>query len=64
MAGIRDSGGIFAKCPESYELRCDINGQQVPHLVAFDKWKERMKPDDADLPRNTRGVYLYKNMRF
>ncbi|RMX58230.1 hypothetical protein pdam_00000211, partial [Pocillopora damicornis] len=54
MAGIRDSGGIFAKCPESYELRCDINGQQVPHLVAFDKWKERMKPDDADLPRNTK----------
>ena len=64
MAGIRDSGGIFAKCPESYELRFDINGQQVPHLVAFDKWKVRMKPDDADLPRNTRGVYLYKNMRF
>ena len=64
MAGIRDSGGIFAKCPESYELRCDENGQQVPHPIAFGKWKEGMKPDSADLTGNTRGVYLYKDMRF
>ena len=64
MAGFRDSGGIFGKCPESYELRCDENGQQVPHPVAFDKWKERMKPDDTDLTGNTRGVYLYEDMRF
>ena len=64
MAGFRNSGGIFGKCPESYELRCDENGQQVPHPVAFDKWKERMKPDDTDLTGNTRGVYLYKDMRF
>lgn len=64
MAGFRDSGGIFGKCPESYELRYDENGQQVPHPVAFVKWKERMKPDDTDLTGNTRGVYLYKDMGF
>lgn len=64
MAGFRDSGGIFGKCPESYELQCDGNGQQVPHPVAFDEWKERMKPGDADLTGNTRGVYLYEDRRF
>ena len=57
MAGLRGSGGVFGKCPESYELRCDQNGQHVPRLVAFKEWKKRMISGDADLTQNTRGVY-------
>lgn len=56
MAGMRDAGGIFGKCPESYELQCDEDGQQVPHQLDFDKWKGRIKSDDAHLTGNTRGM--------
>ncbi|PFX30928.1 Schlafen family member 5 [Stylophora pistillata] len=56
MAGMRDAGGIFGKCPESYILQCDEDGQQVPHQLDFDKWKGRMKSDDAHLTGNTRGM--------
>lgn len=57
MAGLQGSGGVFGKCPESYELRCDQNGQQVPRLVAFKEWKKRMISGNEDLTLNTRGVY-------
>lgn len=56
MAGMRDAGGIFRKCPESYELQCNEVGQQVPRQLDFDKWKGRMKSDEAHLTGNTRGM--------
>ena len=60
MAGIQNSGGVFGKCPESYELRCNEEGQQVIHSLEFEEWKMRMKSNDVDLQGNSKGVYLYK----
>ncbi|PFX30936.1 schlafen family member 13-like isoform X1 [Stylophora pistillata] len=54
MAGIQYSGGVFAKSPESYELRRDEAGKQVPRLLEFHEWKKRV--DGARLPENSKGM--------
>lgn len=40
VAGLK--GGVFTKCPESYELRLGEDRQERICKVEFDKWKEHM----------------------
>ena len=60
MAGIEDSGGIFGKCPESYELGRDENGRQVARLLEFHEWKKRTESDRARWQGSSKGVCLYQ----
>lgn len=60
MAGIKDSGGIFGKCPESYELGRDENGRQVARLLEFHEWKKRTESDRARWQGSSKGVCLYQ----
>ena len=55
MAGIQNSGGVFAKCPESYEIRRNEDGQKAIHRLNFEEWEMRMM-SDLELQGNSKGV--------
>lgn len=38
VAGMK--GGVFTTTPKSYELRCGEDGEETPHLLTFDEWKQ------------------------
>ena len=40
IAGMK--GGVFTKCPKSYELRPGKDGEQTISLLTFDEWKQRV----------------------
>lgn len=44
IAGMRNLGGIFAKCPESFELRnpSGSDGEERIEQLKFHEWKQRM----------------------
>ena len=60
MAGIQDSGGIFGKCPESYEIGRDEDGRQVARLLEYHEWKKRMESDRARWQESSKGICLYQ----
>jgi len=41
VVGMKSFGGVFAKCPRSFELRGGLDSQEVVQLV-FEEWKKRM----------------------
>ena len=64
MAGIQGSGGIFGKCPESYELGSDKDGRYVARLLEFPEWKKRMESDLAWWQHNSKGVCFHQYIFF
>ena len=39
VAGMEGAGGVFTKCPKSFELQ---EGKTEPERIHFDQWKQRM----------------------
>lgn len=60
MAGIKDSGGIFGKCPESYELGRDKDGRHVARCLKFPEWKKRMDSDGPWWQDNSKNVCFHQ----
>lgn len=48
-------GGVFAKCPKSYELRRDQNGNSIVHELQFNEWKKRILSRE-DLRTENKGL--------
>ena len=58
VAGMQSSGGVFAKCPVSFELRPSEDGSevQVHRRLDFDEWKQRMV-GGTDVQTDSKGLY-------
>ncbi|KAJ7339528.1 platelet maturation [Desmophyllum pertusum] len=60
VAGMQTSGGVFAKCPVSVELRPSEDGSEGQvHLLDFDEWKQRMvgRTDVQTVQTDSKGLY-------
>ena len=55
VAGIGSSGGVFVKCPKSFELRSGDDGRKVPCLLNFEEWKKGML-SGLELRSNSKGL--------
>ena len=53
VAGMEGAGGVFAKCPKSFELQ---EGKTEPRRIEFDQWKKRML-SGVDVQTNSKGLY-------
>lgn len=52
------SGGVFAKCPESFEFRpCEESSEGQIHRLSFDEWQHRMF-GGSDFHPESKGLYL------
>ena len=58
VAGIKNSGGVFTKCPKSFELQQGTDGQQRIHCLEFEEWKQRMLSGEG-LQSNSKGIQKY-----
>ena len=57
VAGMQSSGGVFAKCPVSVELRPSEDGREGQvHRLDFDEWKKRMV-GGMDVQTDSKGLY-------
>lgn len=61
VAGIRSesSGGVFAKCPKSFELQQSKDGHVSIRRLEFDVWKQRMLSERNLKSINSKGMHLY-----
>ena len=51
-------GGVFAKCPESFEFRpCEDSSEEQIHHLKFDEWELRMVCE-TDFQADSKGLYL------
>ena len=50
-------GGVFAKCPKSYKLRRDQNGNSIVHELPFNEWKERILSREDQRTEN-KGLHI------
>ena len=57
VAGMRNSGGVFAKSPKSFKLLQDEDGQQSPHCIDFKEWKQRMLSREG-LQSDSKGIKM------
>lgn len=52
------SGGVFAKCPESFEFRpCEDSSEGQIHRLSFDEWHYQMV-GGTDIQADSKGLYL------
>ena len=52
VAGMKNRGGVFMKCPESYDLDHD-----TIQVIGFDQWKQRML-SGSKLETDTKGLHF------
>lgn len=57
VAGMRKSGGVFAKSPKSFKLLQGEDGQQSPHRLDFEEWKQRMLSREG-LQSDSKGIKM------
>lgn len=57
VAGMRRSGGVFAKSPKSFELLKGEDGQQSIHRIEFEEWKRRMLSGEG-LQSDSKGIKM------
>ena len=57
VAGMRRSGGVFAKNPKSFELVLGEDGQQSPQCLDFEVWKQRMLSREG-LQSDSKGMQM------
>ena len=58
VAGMQSSGGVFAKCPVSVELRPSEDGSEGQvHRLDFDEWQGRMVGGTDTLQTGSKGLF-------
>lgn len=57
VAGMRGSGGVFVRNPESFVLLQGEDGQQTPQPLDFEEWKRRMLSREH-LQSNSKGIQM------
>ena len=57
VAGMRRSGGVFAKSPKSFKLLQGEDGQQSLHRLDFEEWKQKMLSRER-LQSDSKGIKM------
>ena len=57
VAGMRSSGGTFAKSPVSFKLLQGEDGEQSAHRIDLDEWKQRMLCTEG-LQSDSKGIMM------